>query len=319
MDLLFLGTSSGTPTRQRNVSALALQPENSKSWFLVDCGEATQHQLLSTPLSLKHLAAIFITHVHGDHCYGLPGLLASAAMSGRRDKLTLVAPLPLRELLEVLIRTTDLHLGYEIEFVDVAGLDVLTLERYCISRVALSHRVPSYAYVFEELGVPRLDTGRLEAAGIPRGALWGRVQQGADFEWQGQHHAAADFLLPAEPGRKLVVAGDNDTPLLLEKACQGAQLLVHESTYTADVEAKVGPAVQHCSAARIAAFAQEVGLPNLLLTHFSPRYQDDESQSPSIAELRDEAAAHYDGRLWLASDFARFRLDKNGVLSSPTA
>lgn len=80
MELLFLGTSAGTPTRQRNLSALALR--EGRDWWLVDCGEATQHQLLRTPLSLQHLQALFITHVHGDHCYGLPGLLASAGMQG---------------------------------------------------------------------------------------------------------------------------------------------------------------------------------------------------------------------------------------------
>ena len=79
MDLLFLGTSAGVPTRRRNVSALALIEDQGKDWFLVDCGEATQHQLLRTPLSAADLRAICITHVHGDHCYGLPGLLASAA------------------------------------------------------------------------------------------------------------------------------------------------------------------------------------------------------------------------------------------------
>ena len=86
MELTFLGTSSGTPTRTRNVSAMAIKRANSKDWYLVDCGEGTQHQVLRTSLSLQRLRAIFITHVHGDHCYGLPGLLASAAMAGRTEE-----------------------------------------------------------------------------------------------------------------------------------------------------------------------------------------------------------------------------------------
>ncbi|CAM5602375.1 Ribonuclease BN [Stutzerimonas stutzeri] len=90
--LVFLGTSSGTPTPARNVTGLALQEDAGKAWYLIDCGEGTQHRLLRMPLSLHDLRAIFITHVHGDHCYGLPGLLASAGMMGRRHPLEIIAP-----------------------------------------------------------------------------------------------------------------------------------------------------------------------------------------------------------------------------------
>ena len=98
LTLTFLGTSAGIPTKHRNVTALAISLINPYSkaknvpWILVDCGEATQHQLLKTPLSVMQLALICITHVHGDHCYGLPGLLASMAMSGRKHPLTVIAP-----------------------------------------------------------------------------------------------------------------------------------------------------------------------------------------------------------------------------------
>ncbi|WP_444997439.1 MBL fold metallo-hydrolase [Aliikangiella sp. IMCC44359] len=92
MELIFLGTSSGVPTKNRNVSGLAIKMQKNKHWYLVDCGEATQHQILHTKLSIKYLEAIFITHVHGDHCYGLPGLLASMSMAGKTEMLTIVAP-----------------------------------------------------------------------------------------------------------------------------------------------------------------------------------------------------------------------------------
>nr|MCH1932376.1 MBL fold metallo-hydrolase [Shewanella shenzhenensis] len=85
MKLQFLGTSAGVPTKQRNVTGLALSESEGKGWYLIDCGEATQHQLLHTHLTLNTLKAIFITHVHGDHSYGLPGILASAAMNGRKN------------------------------------------------------------------------------------------------------------------------------------------------------------------------------------------------------------------------------------------
>ncbi len=92
MNLLFLGTSAGVPTKTRNVSGVALHESKGKGWYLVDCGEGTQHQVLHTKLTFHSLKAILITHVHGDHCYGLPGILASAAMGGRTAPLPLVAP-----------------------------------------------------------------------------------------------------------------------------------------------------------------------------------------------------------------------------------
>ena len=119
MEVIFLGTSSGVPTKHRNVTAIAVKMLKSKSWYLVDCGEGTQHQILHTNLSLNNLQAIFITHVHGDHCYGLPGLLASAAMSGRTNSLTIIGPGNIREFIENTQKTTQMRLSFNINFIDV--------------------------------------------------------------------------------------------------------------------------------------------------------------------------------------------------------
>src|SRR5205823_6689459 len=119
MELLFLGTGSGTPSRTRNVSGLALRAEGSRHWSLIDCGEATQHRILRTRLSLHDLRAVFITHMHGDHCYGLPGLLASAGMLNRTALLYVVGPAPLRPFLQGVMDTTQLGLPFPIEFVEV--------------------------------------------------------------------------------------------------------------------------------------------------------------------------------------------------------
>ena len=102
MQLTFLGTSSGTPTRTRNVSGVALSIDERRDWYLIDCGEGTQHQILRTPLSLLSLRTILITHMHGDHCYGLPGLLASAELAGRTEPLTLIGPASLKPYIEVM-------------------------------------------------------------------------------------------------------------------------------------------------------------------------------------------------------------------------
>ncbi|APQ14312.1 MBL fold metallo-hydrolase [Pseudomonas oryzihabitans] len=317
MDILFLGTSAGVPTRRRNVSALALIEDQGKGWFLIDCGEATQHQLQRTPLSAADLRAICITHVHGDHCYGLPGLLASAAMTGRSAPLALIAPRAVQDWLIATQALTALHLPFELQFHALETFTGLSLGAWDIDIFALSHRVPSHAFRFRETRRPqRLDALALAAAGVPRGPLWGRLHAGEDVLHEGRLLRSADFLQAAYGERRLVVAGDNDRPELLAEACHGAQVLVHEATYAQAHIDKTGQSWGHSSAAGIARFAAAQGVPALLLTHFSPRYQADPGRSPSIEELRQEAAALFHGELHLAEDFSRFRLDRQGQLKA---
>jgi ribonuclease Z len=318
MEIQFLGTSSGTPTKSRNVTGIAVRRVASKSWCLIDCGEGTQHQILRTPLSINNLAAIFVTHVHGDHCYGLPGLLASATMSSRSEPLRIIAPAPIQRMMAAIIEASDLRLSYQLEFIDVAMLDgVVEVDGFSVTRTPLSHRVPSFAYAFTESSVERkLDAEKLKAHGIPAGPLWKRLQSGEQVILEdGRNINGADYLLPGRRARKIVIGGDNDTPALLRDACLDADLLVHEATYTFDVAEKVGPTPQHSSAKIVAEFAEEAGLRNLILTHFSSRYQDDVSRSPSIADIRTEAERHYRGKLFLAKDFDVAQLNRDGEVA----
>lgn len=308
LDLIFLGTSSGVPTKSRNVTALALLEERGRGWMLIDCGEGTQHRLLHAPLSLNDLQAILITHVHGDHCYGLPGLLGTAGMSGRRAPLTIVAPQGIEAWFRATQRHTQLHLPFEVEFIAAETLAAWRQGAFAIDAIELEHRVPSYAYRFTEAHVePTLDADRLKAEGIPQGPLWGRLRKGEDVEIDGRVLASRDYLRAGHRPRRIIVGGDNARPERLAAAAADAQLLVHEATYTSDIGAKAAE-VGHSTAAAVAAFAEAAGLPNLLLTHFSPRYA-------SVDDLAAEAARHYRGRLFLAEDLARYRLGRGGELA----
>jgi ribonuclease Z len=321
MEFQFLGTSSGTPSKTRNVSGLALRLSGSSHWSLIDCGEGTQHQILRTNLSLHELRAVFITHMHGDHCYGLPGLLASAGMLNRSAPLILVGPPELWTFVEGVMATTQLGLPYPLEFVDVHRLDAAeVLPGLAVHATALSHRLPSWAYSFTERSVERhLDGERLHAAGVQRGPAWGQLQRGEEVVLEdGRVLRPEDFLLAPRKPRKVIVAGDNDRPELLVDEARTAEVLVHEATYTEPILQKVGPAPQHSSAAMTARAAGEAGVPNLVLTHFSPRYQDTprrEGDGLSMRDLEFEARAEYHGRLFLARDFERYLLDRHGVLA----
>jgi ribonuclease Z len=317
MDFQFLGTSSGTPSKTRNVSGLALRGPGG-GWSLVDCGEGTQHRILHTTLSLHDLRAIFVTHLHGDHCYGLPGLLASAGMLNRTAPLVLVGPPALRTFIDGVMATSELGLPYPLEFIPIDGLaGNPILPDLAVDAIALSHRMPSWAYRFTERTVERkLDADRLRAAGIAPGPAWGELQQGRDVQLDdGRVLHAADWLLAPRKARTIIVGGDNDTPDLLLEAARTAEVLIHEATYTEEVLLKVGPGPMHSSALRVARMAAEARLPNLVLTHFSPRYQDGEGPL-SMGALEAEARAVYGGNLFLARDFDRYVLDRAGTLTA---
>ena len=256
MKFTFLGTSAGVPTRNRNVSGFALSLTDLRHWYLVDCGEGTQHQLKHCRLSLAKLRAIFITHVHGDHCYGLPGLLASANMSGRKDPLTLCAPDGIEQFVRAALEYTDLRsLRFELKFVRTDQLaanntQVFSDHWLSVSAHPLSHRVPSFAYRFQETPPNALKLDNLNTLGVPRGPLWGELQTGKRVSLDDGRVIEPDQVCePAWKPRAVVVGGDNDKPELLLTALKNVDLLVHEATFTEDVLAKIGPQYMHSTAA----------------------------------------------------------------------
>ncbi len=345
LQLTFLGTSSGIPTKDRNVSGLAVEcinpylsaqrqlSKNNRPWVLIDCGEGTQHQLLHTKLSTHQLQAICITHVHGDHCYGLAGLLASMAMSGRKTALKLIAPKAIHTLLQALQATTELYLPYEIEFIAIEDylienksiyLQFHSSHKLKIDIIALSHRVASYAFVLSQSLYKRsLKTAKLNAENVPASRLWGKLQQGEDVTTEdGRLLRSQDYVFAENKQLKIVIGGDNDQPKLLTQAVQGADLLVHEATYTQDIADKIlsreensfNP--QHSTAKQVAEFANNQGVNHLILTHFSARYQMFENvkkKTMNMGHIRAEVKAHYQGKFWLAKDFDKFSVDENGV------
>ncbi|KRG36372.1 ribonuclease Z [Psychrobacter sp. P11G3] len=350
LKLTFLGTSAGVPTKQRNVTALAIeclnphtsgvqqgsrqqnnQSKKSRPWVLIDCGEGTQQQLLHTKLSLHQLAAICITHVHGDHCYGLPGLLASAAMSGRREPLTLIAPKAIVTLLEAITATTELYLPFALDFIAIeevlaeqgdtnkVNISLSDQHQLEIDITRLSHRVASHGFgITQTISLLLLNTDKLVADGIPASALWGKLQQGEDVTTEDNRQLhSVDYVDEEIQRTRIVVAGDNDTPNLLSEAVVDADLLVHEATYTHEVMMAIQARnpdydLMHSSAHVVGTFAQKMNLKNIILTHFSARYQNfdnPDSETPNMAYIRLDAQSVYQGNLWLAEDFAQYTVD----------
>ncbi|MCH2206956.1 MAG: ribonuclease Z [Lentisphaerales bacterium] len=321
MKFHFLGTSAGSPTIERNVTSLALTFEQKSSWYLFDAGDGTQQQILRTSLSLPRLDKIFVTHMHGDHCYGLPGILTSRGlMSGSEGKVTIFGPKGIKKFIETILKLSHTKLKYPIDFVEVTQSEtVFEDENEKFDCVKLSHDVPSYAYVVQEKDRPgAFDVSKAKAAGITSGPLYGKLTRGEKVTLEdGREFDGKDFVGEAKKGRKVIIGGDNDSPELLNGYLQDAEVFVHESTHTVDVKENLVWKARHSTAASVAQVAQEKNVKNLILTHFSPRFSlrvIDEDDS-SMCRIREEAEGIYKGNLNLAQDFDCFCLNRQGELT----
>ncbi|ATC96686.1 ribonuclease Z [Pseudoalteromonas tunicata] len=311
MQIHFLGTSSGCPSLSRNVAATAVEFEHTKTWLLVDCGEGTQHQIMKSPLAAYHLGVILITHLHGDHCYGLPGLLASISMAGRKEPVHLVAPKKVIEFVEATLELTEMETAFSLIFTAWETLDnqqVLEFSSCLVTIHPLQHRVPCVGFKIIEKGVPnKLRIDELNAAGIGSGPHYNQLQRGQDVIYNHQLLKSADFTYPSWQPRKVLICGDNEKPSLLASVCQDVDLLVHEATFTSADLLRVGEHTGHSDAKRVAQFAEQCKIPKLALIHFSSRYH-----GPGMLEpLAQEAQQYYHGQLILAEDGLTLSISKH--------
>lgn len=282
------------------MSAAAVSFENTKAWVLIDCAEATQHALLHSELTLYHLEAICITHLHGDHCYGLPGLISSMALNSRKAPLKLIAPRAVIHFVQSCFTLTEVRLSFDLITIALEEInDRLPLECCDIEAIALQHRVPSVGYKLTEKCIPRkLKIDKLQQDGIESGSHYNLLQKGQDVEYQGRLLTSDDYGFQSWQPRVVIICGDNEKPGLLSQMIKGVDLLVHEATFTAADLHKVGFHTGHSDAKRIAQFAQLHQVPMLALTHFSVRYHGEGMLQPLI----EEAKLHFSNALIIAED-----------------
>ena len=306
MQVTFLGTSSGVPTRGRNVSAVALRlPQRSELW-LFDCGEGTQHQFLRSELRVSQLSRVFITHMHGDHVLGLPGLLASLGLAGACTGIDLYGPDPLRDYLEGVLRTTSTRIGYPVRIHKVknaaaSGELVLDDGDLTVRCTSLTHRVPAYAYrVDQKPRAGRFDIEQARALGIPPGPIYAELKKGRTVTLDdGRIIKGTSLCGPERPGASVVYCTDTVFCEAAVELAQGADLLIHESTFS-HAEAEMAFARQHSTSTMAAQTALAAGVKQLALTHLSPRYVPGNPVTPD--DLLNEAQAIFANTV-LAKDF----------------
>jgi len=317
VQVTFLGTSSGVPTRARNVSAVALRlPQRAELW-LFDCGEGTQHQFMRSDLRVSQLRRIFVTHMHGDHIYGLPGLLASLGMSGQCSGLSLYGPDPLRNYLEGVLHSSSARIGYPLKIQKVkeaarSGEPIYEDEDLLVRCAPLTHRVPAYGYRVETRPRPgRFDVERAKALGIPPGPVYAELKAGRSVTLEDGRIIRGDSLCgPEQPGTSFVYCTDTVFCEAAVELARGADLLVHESTFS-HADAQLAIDRGHSTSTMAAQTAHEAGVKRLVLTHLSPRYVPGNPVTPD--DLLAEARAIFPATE-LARDFLSIEVlpDKSG-------
>lgn len=278
------------PTRTRNVSSVALRlPQRAEVW-LFDCGEATQHQLLRSAPKISQISRIFITHMHGDHVFGLPGLLATCGLAGHGARIDLYGPAGLEDYIRTSVKYSQTILAYPCEIHTIEPGMIYEDEELVVSCLPLKHRIPAYGYRVAEKDRPgRFEVERAAALGIPSGPLYGRLKRGEQVTLDdGRTINGAELCGPTEEGRKIVYCTDTIYSENAIELARDADLLIHEATYVAQDEdlAHRGGHSTAQMAARVAAVAR---VRQLIITHFSQRYARGNEVEPEA--LLEEARA----------------------------
>jgi ribonuclease Z len=273
LQITFLGTSSGVPTRARNVSAVAVRLPQRAEFWLLDCGEGTQHQLLRSEIKTSQLRRIFVTHMHGDHIFGLMGLLASCGMTGDPDQIDIYGPKPLHDYLQACSRYSQTRISYPINVHAVQPGLVFADDTFEVTCKPLKHKVPAHGYRLAEKDKPgRFDIAKAQAVGIPPGPIYGQLKSGATVTLEdGRTINGAELCGPTRPGRSLVYCTDTVFCESAIELAQGADVLIHEATF-AHQEAEMAFQRLHSTSTMAAQVALAAGVKQLILTHFSPRY-----------------------------------------------
>lgn len=301
MQLTFLGTSAGVPTRTRNVTAILLhhQHPTQPGLWLFDCGEGTQHQMLKTTLHPGKIDRIFISHLHGDHLFGLPGLLCSRSMAGNMNPVTLYGPKGLREFVETALRLSGSWTDYPMEIVEISAGFVMDDGLRKVTAYPLNHPVECYGYRIEEHDKPgALDAKALIAAGVKPGPLFQQLKEGQCVTLEdGRVIDGRDYLSPATPGKKLAIFGDTAPCEGAFGLARGVDMMVHETTLETAMEEKANGR-GHSSTRQAAGLARDAGVGQLVITHVSSRY-DAQGCQRMLAECREIFPASV-----MAEDFA---------------
>ena len=288
MELIFLGTGAGLPSKERNVSAVALSllQELNEVW-LFDCGEATQHQILHTTIKPRKINKIFITHLHGDHIFGLPGLLGSRSFQDG-EALTIYGPKGIKNFVETSLEVSATHLTYPLYIEEITEGIIFENNHFTVTAAQLEHGVISYGYRIEEKDKPgELLVDKLKTLGIKPGKIYQEIKNNPETVLpNGDIIQRSDVLGPDKKGQIITIFGDTRNTLKHEAFIQNSDVLVHEATFDKHKH-ELAHQYHHSTTEEAAQLARNGRVKQLILTHISARYQEDDDVDLLLREARD--------------------------------
>ena len=311
MELQFLGTGAGMPSKQRNTSALAVKLMQERGTFwLFDCGEATQHQILHTPLKPRKLEKIFITHMHGDHIFGLPRLLGSRSFLDGKEPITIYGPSGIQEWVHTTLRLSRTVLQYHLNIIEIEEGIIFEDQQFTVEAKLLNHVIPCFGFrVTQKPLPPTLLIEKAIQLGVPKGPLLARLKSGQDVVLDdGQIVHSKDVTENSEKGFSLAILGDTRFCQASIELSKEVDIVIHEATFDAGTEELAKP-YGHSTITEAARVAKESKAKHLIVQHISARFLPRE-----VEELRKQGLSVFPS-ITVAEDFAEFELKQDELIS----
>lgn len=273
MKLVFLGTSAAQPTENRGLSCICIERDGEILMF--DAGEAAQISYMKSGLGWNKKMKMFVTHLHGDHCVGILGLLQTMSMQNRTEVLEIFGPKGIEEFIAANIKVLNFGLSFPVLITIIKEGKVFEDKKFSIYTCKANHSITAFSYLFEEKDKPgRFNIDEAKKLGIPEGDLWNKLQNGHEIEINGEIIKPEQVLGEKRPGKKIGISGDTIPTKELELFFENCDYLVFDSTFL-DEEKQRAQDTCHSTAKQAATIAKNAKVKNLILTHFSARYKDE--------------------------------------------
>ena len=283
MKLVFLGTSAAQPTEKRGLSCICLEREGEILMF--DAGESAQISYMKSGLGWNKKMKLFVTHLHGDHCVGILGLLQTMSMQNRTESLEIFGPKGIDEFLAANIKILNFGLSFSILITIVNEGKIYENSKFLIHASKANHSITAFSYLFTEKDKPgRFNVEKATELGIPEGELWNKLQNGENISNNGKVIRPEQVLGKKRPGKKIGISGDTMPTKELEEFFKECDYLVFDSTFL-DEEKQKAQDTCHSTAKQAAELGKNANVKNLILTHFSARYKDEIGHKTEAEEI----------------------------------
>lgn len=292
MKLVFLGTSAAQPTIERGMTCICLILD--KEILMFDAGEGAQIAFQKAKLGWNKKMKIFVTHLHGDHCVGILGLLQTMSLQNRTESLDIFGPPGIDEFLAANLKILNFGLTFPVRITRIKEGPVFDDPAYTVHVCEAEHSIPAYSYLFAEKDRPgKFYPEKAKQLGVPEGDLWHELQSGKEVKAGEKTIRPSDVMGEKRSGRKIGISGDTRPTKKLEEFFKDCDYITFDSTYSDTLRDKAKENY-HSTSVEAAELAKRAGVSNLILTHFSARYDDAEELAKEAKVVHDSVIAAKD-------------------------